>query len=166
MSKTKIAVDLGLQEIEINGTGIIRFNPSDPNIYARFSEMTDKLLDLEKKYEKLEFLSPENLDEKGFPVQNPDPVKEASILIQAMRDIDSEVKKELSYVFGQQNDFDVILGGVNLMAVAGNNERVVTNLLAALQPIMVEGAKKHMEQKASQAVEKAREARAQRGKGK
>ena len=162
MGKLKLSVDLGIQEIEINGTGVLRFNPSDPNIFSRFYEMRDKLLEIEKKYQKIEFLAPENLDEKGFPVEDPDPMAEANAMICALHDIDLEVKKELTYVFGPQNDFDVILGGINLMAVAGNGERVVTNLLAALRPIMEEGAKRHLEKKADAAVAKAQMNRAQR----
>ena len=162
MGRKKLSVDLGLQEIEINGTGVLRFNPSDPNVYARFYEMQDKLIEIEKKYQKLEFLAPENLDENGFPVQDPDPVAEANSLIHALREIDAEVKKELAYVFGTQNDFDAILGGINLMAVAGNGERVVTNLLSALAPIMAEGAQRHLEKKADGIVAKAQAGRAQR----
>ena len=162
MGKLKLSVDLGIQEIEINGTGVLRFNPSDPNIFSRFYEMRDKLLELEKRYQKIEFLAPENLDEKGFPIKEPDPAAEANAMIRALREIDAEVKKELAYVFGPQNDFNEILGGVNLMAVAGNGERVVTNLLAALGPIMEEGAGRHLEKKADAAVAKAQADRMQR----
>ena len=162
MERMKLSVDLGLQEIEINGSGILRFNPSDPNIYARFYQMRDKLIEIEKKYQKLEFLTPENLDEKGFPVQDPDPMAEANVMIHALHEIDAEVKKELAYVFGPQNDFNAILGGVNLMAVAGNGERVITNLLDALGPIMAQGAQRHLEKKADGIVAKAQAGRAQR----
>ena len=79
-----------------------------------------------------------------------------------MRDADRDTKKILSEVFGADNDFDKILGGVNMLAVAGNGERVITNLLAALQPIMVEGAQNCAKQQADAAVAQAKRSRAQR----
>ena len=51
---------------------------------------------------------------------------------------------------------------MNLLAVADNGERVITNLLAALQPIMVSGAEKCAQQKVGAAVAKAQQNRAQR----
>ena len=45
-------------------------------------------------------------------------------------------------MFGGDNDFHKLLGGVNLLAVADNGERVVTNLFAALEPVLVDGAKR------------------------
>ena len=53
---------------------------------------------------------------------------------------DKKAKDILDYVFGGDNDFDYMLGGVNLMAVATNGERVITNLLQALHPILEQGA--------------------------
>ena len=47
-----------------------------------------------------------------------------------------------------QYDFQKILSGVNLLAVADNGERVVTNLFAALEPVLVEGAKRCASQQA------------------
>ena len=57
-----------------------------------------------------------------------------------MRETDQRIKRVLNEIFGQENDFDKILEGVNLMAVASNGQRVVSNLMDALQPIMEEGA--------------------------
>ena len=38
MAKQKLSIDTGVQEFEINGSGVLRFNPSDPNVYNRFME--------------------------------------------------------------------------------------------------------------------------------
>lgn len=165
MARKKLSVDTGVLEIEINGSGVLKMNPSDPNIYNRFFHMRDKLLEIEKRYEKLEALAPDEVDGSGFPLlgePDPDVPSEAVTVIKALHDIDTEVKTELNYVFGLQNDFDQLLDGVNLMAVANNGERVITNLLNALQPIMVDGAKRQADQKADKAVEFANANRQQR----
>ena len=62
-------------------------------------------------------------------------------ILELMVQADEKMKGVLNWVFGPGNDFHKILGGVNLLAVAGNGERVVTNLFAALEPVLVEGAK-------------------------
>ena len=64
-----------------------------------------------------------------------------------MAEYDRKIKEVLNGVFGAGNDFDEILHGVNLAAVAGNGRRVVTNLLDALTPIIREGAERSMEEK-------------------
>ena len=51
------------------------------------------------------------------------------------------MKAILNEIFGHGNDFNEILDGVNLMAVAGNGNRVVNNVIDALQPILEEGIK-------------------------
>ena len=64
------------------------------------------------------------------------------------------------------NSFDAIVDGVNLMAVAGNGERVITNLLAALYPVIEQGVQKFYDDKANAAVAAARANRQQRRAGK
>ena len=39
----KIQFDAGQRSYRINGNGILRFNPGDPNLYARFMGMNQKL---------------------------------------------------------------------------------------------------------------------------
>ena len=136
----KLNIDTGVEEFEINGGeaaggGILRFNPSDPNVYNRFFEARDETASDEDK---------------------------AAAFLKVLREYDIKIKSLLSEVFGQENDFDRILGGVNLAAAATNGERVVTNLLAALTPIIEAGAKRGIEDKASSAVAKAAANRAQR----
>ena len=113
----KILFDAGVKSYRINGGGVLKFNPADPNLYQRFMEAVDQIKQLEK--------------ELAQPQQD--------ALAQLCR-MDRQVKKILGWVFGGDNDFDMLLGKVNLLAVAGNGQRVITNLLQALLPVLTEGA--------------------------
>jgi hypothetical protein len=117
----KIKLDSGLEEVAI-GQGILRFNPKDPNLYVRFQEAVERLQQVEK----------------DLVAQAPE---DGSAAVQLLKKADEKMKEILDWVFGTGNDFDEILGGVNLLAVAKNGERVVTNLFAALEPVLLEGAK-------------------------
>ena len=66
------------------------------------------------------------------------------------------MKDTLSWVFGQDNDFHRLLGGVNLLAVGTNGQRVVTNLFAVLQPILLAGAERCAKEQIQGAVSKAK----------
>lgn len=125
----QLLFDSGVKEYQLPG-GVLRFNPSDPNVYARFMECTDKIRAVEQQMAaKAKILS----DKK------PDNIGEESLRI--MRETDTKIKAILNEIFGHGNDFDKLLEGVNLMAVGTNGERVITNLLDVLQPIMEDGAK-------------------------
>ena len=132
----KLTFDTGLQSYRINGGGILRFNPADPNVYARFMEAAESIRAAEKELEQ------------------------ASDVLGAITERDKKVKDLLGNVFGGGNDFHQLLGGVNLLAVAGNGERVITNLLAALQPVLMQGARRCAGQLAEDAVKKAEVRRA------
>jgi len=112
----KLIFDTGVKRYRINGGGVLQFNPADPNVYARFLEAAEKIKAAEAE-----------LDSCGD-------------VLAAVTALDKKVKALLEGVF-PGNDFDALLGGVNLLAVAGNGERVVTNLMAALQPVLTRGAK-------------------------
>lgn len=120
----KISFDSGLREYEL-GSGILRFNPLDPNLYERFMQAADKFSALEE-----ELVAEAQNHEEG-----------ASNVLEIMKRFDKKAKDLLNHVFGAGNDFDKLLNGVNLMAVAANGERVITNLLYALTPILEQGAK-------------------------
>ena len=130
----KISFDSGIRQFQLNGKGILRFNPSDPNLYERFTQAGEKILDIEK-----------NLLENAVEER---PLK---VLTQA----DREMKKLLSWVFGEENDFDQLLEGVNVLAVAANGQQVITNLLAALEPVIAEGVKNYVNLQVQEAKEKA-----------
>lgn len=139
----KITFDTGLEEILIGG-GVLRFNPQDPNLFVRFLDASEKLQEIEAELvAKAETCSDNGAD-----------------AMRLLHDADVRMKELLSWVFGSGNDFDAILGGVNLLAVASNGQRVVTNLFAALEPVMIEGAERCAESRTTEAVEKANARRA------
>lgn len=119
----KIQFDVGVKSYKL-GDGVLRFNPGDPNVYARFLEAVEKLKNIEAEL-----------------VENAQKDPNGETFIQLMAQADRQMKQLLDWVFGQGNDFDRMLGGVNLLAVAANGERVVTNLLTALEPVILAGAK-------------------------
>jgi len=141
----KIQFDTGIQEFKLGG-GVLRFNPSDPNVYARFLEAAQKIKGLEQ-----------DLAAKAQSLEGQD---SGSAALQLMQSADKQMKDLLGWVFGPENDFDKLLGGVNLLAVAGNGERVVTNLFLALQPVLVAGAESCAKEKTEAAVAKAKARRA------
>ena len=145
----KITFDSGIREFEINGRGVLRFNPSDPNVYARLMDALDEIKSVEG-----------DLVEQAKVIQQDD----GEAVLRLMAQADKRVKKILGEVFGPENDFDDILGGVNVMAVCGNGERAITNLLNALIPIIQAGAEQCARQQADKAVEEAKAARALRQK--
>ena len=136
----KISFDSGIKSFKINGNGVLRFNPSDPNVYARFLEAGDKMQEVEK-----------TLAEEAKQISSSD----GGAVVQLLNRADKNIKHILCWIFGQENDFDKILGGVNLLAVAENGERVVTNLLNALEPVLVAGAERCAQEKVETAVKKA-----------
>lgn len=141
----KIVFDSGIQEYCINGKGVLRFNPGDPNVYGRYMEALDKVKTLEAELtQQAGAIAPED----------------GNAVIRLMQDADCRMKQLLGWIFGGDNDFDRILEGVNLLAVAGNGQRVVTNLFAALEPILIAGAERCAKEKTAQAVSRAKQRRA------
>ena len=122
--------DSGIKEYRINGKGVLRFNPSDPNVYGRFIDAVEKINAVERtQAEKAKMLEGKGEQETGEGI------------IRIMCETDAKMKDILNEVFGLGNDFNEILEGVNLMAVAGNGKRVVNNLIEALMPVIEAGAK-------------------------
>lgn len=145
----KLIFDNGIKEYDVNGNGVLRFNPSDPNLYERFLGASDKIKEIEA-----EMFAPGAEDDT--------PEVAGAKALRQMALADKRMKSLLSEIFGTGNDFDAILNGVNLLAVASNGERVINNLIDALTPIMAEGAKAC----ASEKVAQAKANRAQRRSGK
>ena len=121
-----ILLDAGVEEFSIAGGGVLRFNPCDPNLYARFLEAEQELQTLEASLK----------EQGGDPLQ---------LAVEA----DRQVKDLLSRVFGGDNDFHAALGGVNLLAVTADGHRVAENLFAALEKILTEGAARFAGEKAA-----------------
>lgn len=143
----KLTLDFGIREFEINGNGVLRFNPGDPNVYSRLVNALDKIKGVENWLVEQSKAVPQN---------------DGAAVLRLMAQADEKMKDILAWVFGGENDFDKLLCGVNLMAVCTNGERAITNLLNALTPIVQEGAENFAKQQVNTAVEDARLARAQR----
>lgn len=133
----KIQFDSGMKCYRINGGGVLRFNPADPNLYARFMGMNQKLDMLHKQLEQ----------------------EKAGDGLKLLQQADKQMKQLLGWVFGEHNDFDSLLGGVSLLAVASNGQWVVTNLLEALEPVLQAGAESCARMQVQQAVDKANQRR-------
>lgn len=145
----KLLVDTGVEEFEVNGRGVLRFNPGDPNIYHRFFAAREELAALDEELVRRSAELPgEGRDGESLAL---------------MAEYDRRVKDLLNRVFGAPNDFDEILGGVNLAGVGANGRRVVENLLDALAPVLQEGARRTVQATAADAVAEAQAARAARG---
>ena len=136
MMMEKITFDAGVKRYRINGGGVLQFNPADPNLYQRFMEAVEQIKQLEQ--------------EMAGGDEEP--------LAKLCR-VDGQIKKILSWVFGGENDFDALLGGVNLLAAASNGQPVVSNLLQALLPVLTEGARMCAGVQVQQAKEKAQSRR-------
>ena len=139
----KISFDTGVRSYKL-GEGVLKLNPGDPNLYGRFLEGAEQLRQMEKQMvEKAATADPE------------------IGLLQLMQDMDRQMKQILDWIF-TGNEFDRLLGGVNLLAVADNGQRVITNLFTALEPVLVEGAERCAAAGAEAAVGKAKARRGSR----
>ncbi len=152
-----IVFDSGIKEYLVNGKEPLRMNPSDPNLYARFFDAQDKLLQIEKDLEEQGAKLPEV--EQGASLAEFESASEQAIHL--LSDADRRAKDVLGWVF-PGNDFDRILEGVNVMAVGTNGERIITNFVYALIPIIEEGANACIKAKTTAAVATAQGNRAQR----
>jgi len=137
----KLKLDTGVREYRLGKAGVLRFNPGDPNVYARFMESADKLRNVEKEMNQAAAALPET--------------EAAVAAVQLMAQADAKMKEVLNWVFGCGNDFPQILAGVNLLAVADNSPRVITNLFAVLEPVLVAGARRCANTAAQAAAAKA-----------
>ena len=144
----QINFDSGIREYKINDNGVLRFNPGDPNVYARFTEASEKIQEIERTM----VAQAEQIDKN-----------DGAAVLRLLADADVKMKDVLNWVFGKGNDFNEIMEGVNLMAVATNGERVITNLLNGLLPIIQKGAEECAKQQIGDAVAQAERNRAQRG---
>lgn len=160
MATQKLQFDDGLLRLDINGNGLLTFNPSDFNIYQRFFQLAKELPELEKKYI--------SEIEEASTGDDPDDTKIFELAgreLERAKEIDAGIKRRLGDVFGPGNDFDALLGGVNVMALGSNGERVITNLLNALAPYIETGVNGHVESAASAAKANRAQRRAMQRKG-
>ena len=125
-------VDTGVEAFSVNGRGVLRFNPADPNLYHRFFAAGKTL----EQYDNELTAALEKL--AG------DEHTRAEAGLALLQTYDAKIKALLTDIFGAENDFDAILDGVNLAGVGANGKRVVQNLLEALTPILREGAARRL----------------------
>ena len=137
--------DSGIVEYRVNGKATLSFNRSDPNLYNRMQELTGKLaaIDSDLKKEK-------------------DAADDGLALMKILSAYDKRIKAELSFVFGEQNDFDAIFEGQNVMSIAGNGQLLITNFLDAIRPVIESGVKEYAKLEAANAVAQAKRERANR----
>lgn len=135
----KISFDNGVREFCINGRGVLRFNPCDPNVYLRFFQAEEKIRELEKQ-----------LTEQAGGGEG-----DTTLLYEA----DRQLKQILNWVFGPGNDFEEIAGNVNLLAVAKNGCIVVDNLFSALEPVLKTGAEESVRRQVNAARNAAKQRR-------
>lgn len=148
-----ITFDSGIRTFKINGNGVLRFNPADPNLYSRFFDAADKLREIEKELEE------EGKNRREEPLNG-------ETIIRLMTSADKKAKAILAEVFGRGNDFDQVFGGVNVLAVAENGERVITNFIEAIGPIIQAGAEGFANSQIAVAKKEADAMRAERTAGK
>lgn len=135
----KITFDTGVKTYQINENGMLRFNPSDPNVYKRFKDLSAKIEKLQAEY---------NERSKGMT--------DGGEAIDLLAEYDQRMKKELSLAFGSDNDFNKIFDKANIMAIAGNGELIITNFLNAITPIVEAGVKAYAKMEAQKAVQEAK----------
>lgn len=122
-------IDVGIKRYQlVEGGAPLSFNPGDPNVYARYMDVVPKIKAVEQEMAAKANAVDANSSEAG------------EIALKIMRETDLRMKTLLNQIFGEDNDFDKILKGVNLMAVTENG-RVINNVLDVLTPIMNAGAK-------------------------
>jgi len=114
----KLNFDTGVKTYKV-GAGVLKFNPSDPNVYARFLEVLDALSTLEEELT----------------------ASTGQEAVAALSKADRTLKEQLNHVFGPGNDLNAVFSGVSLLAVGENGERLITNFLAAIEPILSAGAR-------------------------
>lgn len=102
-----LTIDTGMQEYLINNRAVLRFNPSDPNLYHRFFAAAPKL-------DALDAELTEQL--KALPAKPDDARAERGLAL--LTDYDHRIKALLTEIFGGENDFDKVLEGVNLAGTA------------------------------------------------
>ena len=135
----QLNIDCGMESFALPG-GVLRFNPTDPNLYARFLGMETELDSLKAQLE-----------------QQVDRAESARQVLEALSETDRQFKALLTRVF--QSDFDRLLGGVHLLAIGENGLTVGENLIKTLEPVLTGGAERFTQTQTQLALEKARQRR-------
>lgn len=116
--------DLGVVEYKIPGGGVLRFNPADPNVYGRF-------LDAQKGLEAVG---------SGFQ-KKAKAAKDGAAVLTLLQEADAQLKSLLETVF-PGNNFHEALGGANLLALGNDGKTLAEKLMAALEQVLSQGARR------------------------
>ena len=122
-----IRFDTGAEEYDINGRAVLRFNPTDPELYACILDFQEKEDEYEQRFAALQNDMTGETDEEGLPVG-------AAELVRAMRQLDGELKADLRRIFGEDNDFDAIFDHRNALALNTDGETILSGFLTAIAP--------------------------------
>lgn len=134
----QLKVDLGMEEFSL-GSGLLRFNPCDPNLYARFLGLADSLQTLQRELQ-----------------QGMEKAADGEAVLRLLWETDRQFKDRLTQVFGPDNDFSGLLQGVNLLALTPEGKTVAENLMEGLSAVLTQGAERFVQSQTQAAVEKAR----------
>ena len=86
----KLSFDTGIREYDVNGNGMLRFNPSDPNVYERFFNAADEIQKIER----------ELIAEASAPGADGTAQQDGAAAIRLAAEADRRVKAQLNAVFG------------------------------------------------------------------
>jgi len=128
-----LSFDTGVKEFIINGVPV-RFNPADPNLYSRFS-------DLQSEVERIE----SDFSEKRSQCSD------TADLLTLTTQYDKQVKSMLSEVFGGA-DMDAVFGGTSVISPTDGGNMAIKNFFDCLTPIIQEGVKEYAKLEAVQAL--------------
>ena len=95
----ELNIDTGVEEFSVNGRGVLRFNPADPNLYHRFFAAG-------KTLERYDAELTAALGQLGGDEQ-----QRAAAGLALLQDYDGRIKRLLGEIFGAENDLDAILRG-------------------------------------------------------
>ena len=122
----QLTIDTGVEEFSVNGRACCASTPPTPTSTTGFLMRARPSRPWTKSWRR-----------RPPPCREGDAGTEAGLALLA--DYDGRIKALLTDIFGAENDFDKVLGGVNLAGVGANGKRVVQNLLEALTPIPAGG---------------------------
>ena len=93
----ELNIDTGVEEFRVNGRGVLRFNPADPNLYHRFFAAGAELDGYDAALTK------------ALAALDGDEQQRAAAGLALLNEYDGKIKKLLTGIFGAENDFDAIL---------------------------------------------------------
>lgn len=133
----KAFLNFGVESFQlVEGGAPLTFAKGDPNLYARFLNAMDEMKAVEaEQAKKANDLPPcgDTPEEK---------TEHSRLAMNILNETDRKFKDILNRVFGNGNDFDAIMCGLNLMTVNEDGERAIELLVDFLTPKLAEGAKK------------------------